>query len=354
MDKRRRRWLLGGTLLAANVMAIIYYCAVATVVAVDLGRGIRSIGLSGDGTRAVASLNGGSVIFFSVSAEAIHETGRSETYSEPFHHALAVSPAAPVAVIGVADPDPVDGANLYIFDLRDGTLQKRLHSHDGSVTAVAFSDDGSLLLTAGTDGTDDFGRQGEIFFWDAGSWEKKTTIIEMASTAWCIDIDLDRRRVAGADQFGQIFLWEIEGGGAGPSPLLIHEMYRKGGFLDLEFSSDGSMLACAGGFGVDVIDVASFESVLRNPASAKCSTVRFRGKGNDCVVFTNQNGLNQLTLGTRHQTKLIRTYSNGPFTMALSTDGTEALLAGGRLLGICPVRTNCEGNERMVPPRFGR
>lgn len=113
--------------------------------------------------------------------------------SEPFHWrktspayncCSVVSPGARLAAYGFVD------RRLIVHRLADGRKLLDREAHKQSVTAAAWSEDGSILATGGTDA--------EIHLWSASTWKIFRTLIHMRAGVTSIAISPNGRWVAGA------------------------------------------------------------------------------------------------------------------------------------------------------------
>ena len=100
-------------------------------------------------------------------------------------------------------------AHIYTFDAGPGDVSSytRLHSlagHDGDVTGIAFNPEGSILASAGSDGT--------ARLWDIGTGEQISTLIDQQVALAGVDISPDGRYVltAGEDGMLRIFFTSVE------------------------------------------------------------------------------------------------------------------------------------------------
>lgn len=95
--------------------------------------------------------------------------------------------------------------DVQIWDVESG---KKLHSfkaHDGDCWAVRYSPDGKTLITGGGD----WGRPGEVRFWDAKTAELRATL-KHSGEVLCITVSPDGRRLAAGGGDGAVMVWDTE------------------------------------------------------------------------------------------------------------------------------------------------
>ena len=133
--------------------------------------------------------------------------------------------------------------------LRAAQLQMTLSGHDGPVTAVAFTPDGTRLATASSDNS--------IKLWDAMTGQNYLTLIGHENTVNDVVFTHDGSQVISAGQNGQIMLWNAETG-----KRILTRTGDNGAVNALALSPDGSQLAAANGdASIRVWDTNSWESL---------------------------------------------------------------------------------------------
>jgi WD40 repeat protein len=134
---------------------------------------------------------------------------------------VAPLPAEPVAtaVLGAA-------AGLRTLPIRT------LPAHAGRASTVAFSPDGSRLVSAGMDGV--------FIVWDARTWEKLPSRPSLGGHIHRLVLSPDGQQLASAGSDATVRVWEATTG----RPLFAHRGHADT-ILGLAYSADGRYLASA-------------------------------------------------------------------------------------------------------------
>ena len=93
---------------------------------------------------------------------------------------------------------------VQFWDITTGTALGEIKGHSRGVTKVAFSRDGKLLASAGTDNT--------IKIWDVASRSELSTLAGHTASIESIDFTPDGRLLASAGEDGSTFLWDTKTG----------------------------------------------------------------------------------------------------------------------------------------------
>ncbi len=143
--------------------------------------------------------------------------------------------------------------DLRLWDARSGKLLRSARGiHDASLTAVAFSPDGSLLVTASKDQT--------LKIFGGEDLEELFTLEGHRNSVQCITFSPDGTRLASGGDLGEVYLWSVDEGA-----LLISLEGVQGTVLDLEFSPNGERLvACGRDFGLAVWESAGKQERYAN------------------------------------------------------------------------------------------
>ena len=112
--------------------------------------------------------------------------------------ALCWSPDGEQLASGTADGGK---GVVSLWDVRQGTLVRRLEGHRGPIMGVDWSADHNLLLSAGTDGT--------VRWWDPEQGVPLATVPAHEAWARAVRVSPDGKTVASCGEDGTIKLWEM-------------------------------------------------------------------------------------------------------------------------------------------------
>jgi WD40 repeat protein len=110
-------------------------------------------------------------------------------------HALAFAPAADELAVAY-------GHQTRVIDLASGRARLDLAGHDGMVWKVAYTPDGSRLVTASSDGT--------VRFWDAATGASRGSFDWQTGKVRCVAVSPDGLTVASGGQDGRIVIADVE------------------------------------------------------------------------------------------------------------------------------------------------
>ena len=122
------------------------------------------------------------------------------------------------------------GSKVRICDVTRRKILAQIHGHANRVSALAFSSNGRLLITAGNDGL--------VKLWDTKTWKEHATIGNGKEHACAIAVSPDCRMLATGCINGSIQLWDLNTG----RQLKVVRGHRNA-VLCLAFSPDGTRLA---------------------------------------------------------------------------------------------------------------
>lgn len=156
---------------------------------------------------------------------------------------------------------------IRIWDSRSGSLLHRLPGHSNFVSAVAFSSDGSTLMSGSLDGT--------IKLWNTRTFLTQFTIDESSPTPWKFDgkplrmslpkidsiaLHPNQKWIATGDISGGVTLWDIQS----REKLIVIGEHEA--FTSIAFSPDGTLLAtCDDHAGYNLFDIPSGRRVYPPP-----------------------------------------------------------------------------------------
>ena len=143
--------------------------------------------------------------------------------------ALAFSPCGTV----LASAGLESAENLRLWDPETGTLLGELVGHRHKVRTIAFSPDGCLLASSGSDRT--------IQIWDVETRRRLRVLVGSRELVREVAFSPDGRSLVSCDNSGEVRLWDLESR-AEPSRVVLD---RSDAYTTLAFSPDGRLLAVA-------------------------------------------------------------------------------------------------------------
>ncbi|EKM58845.1 uncharacterized protein PHACADRAFT_248942, partial [Phanerochaete carnosa HHB-10118-sp] len=171
-----------------------------------------------------------------------------------------------------------DGREIIIWRLSDGLSVQRLgyEGHVGSITAIAFSPNGSNLVSGSTDAT--------AIVWSIASGKKIFHFVGHHQAVEHVAYATDGTRIVTASWDSSVKFWDARSG----APL-CHFPFRQP-IHELLSSPDGSRLAVRLDMSVALFGTASGEPIVRlavfeSPNRAKAHGVAFSPSGDRLVVL---------------------------------------------------------------------
>jgi WD40 repeat protein len=198
----------------------------------------------------------------------------------------------------------------------DGTFVRELR-HPLGVTDAAFSPDGATIATTSYDGA--------LRIWNVASGSLVRTLTASGKTLWCLAFSPDGHTIAGAGEDRVVYLWNAEDG------ALIRRLVGHGlNVWSVAFSKDGKTLVSGSFDRTAILWNVADGTQLRVLAGHRYGivTVNFSPDGKR-VVSGSDDGTAKLW--NTADGSLVRTFEGGPYHVyaaEFSPDGAWLLIAG--------------------------
>jgi WD40 repeat protein/serine/threonine protein kinase len=192
---------------------------------------------------------------------------------------VAVSGNAGAARLAVADANQT----VQLWARRDGALENvgDLRGHADKINALAYSTDGSTLVSGAADGT--------ILVWDTATRSIRSTLLGHESGVMALALSADGLVLASGARDQTVRFWDLRDGTAIGAPRTGHQ----GWVLSLAFSEDGALLASGGEDGAIILWDTATQNALALPFVAHSDWVNglaFR----DSMLYSASNDLRLL------------------------------------------------------------
>jgi WD40 repeat protein len=223
--------------------------------------GVHGAALSPDGRLLAISTNGyllgprgrpavadpGELVLYDTTGQRAALKLRGVSFDQ---RALVFSPDGKTLAAGSSPQDRrgldmVPGGLVETWDVNSGKPGVSFKGHKGYVHAVAYSPDGTRLLSGSRYPTGMPPRQiwkGELKLWDVASGKEQVSLPGITSEVWSVAFSPEGTLAASGDDDGAVRLWDVVKGEEVAS-LPGH----KGAVFALAFSPDGKWLVSAGG-----------------------------------------------------------------------------------------------------------
>jgi WD40 repeat protein len=226
--------------------------------------------------------------------------------------ALALSPDGTVLASAGSQ------GTICLWAFPSGTELRTLTGHEGPVYALAFAPDGKTLVSGGADRS--------IHFWDP-STGRQTWRCRTNGALRALAFSPDGTLLAGAGEFHVrcLRLWDVRNGIEAQQSIIID---RK---LDVvAFAPDGKLLASGGADGqVDFWDTASGRRLhTANPGQGGVTSLRFTGDGKSVLCGGGNGSLVALDAATARAERLLDEAGRTAYAAAVSADGKSFAVAG--------------------------
>ena len=141
------------------------------------------------------------------------------------------------------------GSQVQLWESATGAKLRRIDFKQGALFGVALSPDGKLVASGSNGGC--------VFVWETASAKKKNCLESATQVLTAVDIDRNAKYLAAGGDDGKIYLWELTKGKLVQSFSATSDDF----FCALKFSPDGKSLASCGR--------ESFVAVWNIPAGKK-------------------------------------------------------------------------------------
>jgi WD40 repeat protein/serine/threonine protein kinase len=192
---------------------------------------VDAVAFSLDGKRLISGSWDGTVrIWNTDSGDALHKLD----YGSQYVHGVAWSPQG--NLVAAAGNDAAGG--VKIWNAETGELQSTLAGHADAVLSVAFSRDGTRLLSTSYDNT--------ARLWDVATGRELRKFVGHSWWVWSAAFSPDESQVATASQDGTVRIWNVASSTdetvAAPAVFTGH----RGPVYSVAFSHDGKQVASGG------------------------------------------------------------------------------------------------------------
>ncbi|MBM4091917.1 MAG: hypothetical protein FJ276_21175 [Planctomycetes bacterium] len=207
-----------------------------------------------------------------------------------------------------------EDAIVVLWDVADRTPRHILDEHRGGVEQVAFSHDGALLASAG--------RDGRVIIWDAASGQPRRTLAGRTGPVSCVAWHPAENRVAYVELSGLVHVINVDDDAAPAEPSPTNTEVRA-----MTWSGDGQLLLMGGDKEVLAWAADTREVRFTLPeGGATCLAVNPKG---DLLASTDSSG--DLTVwNLADRTKKFSVVAHNPRSEGVcwTTDGTELATVG--------------------------
>ncbi|MCB9454194.1 MAG: TIR domain-containing protein [Anaerolineaceae bacterium] len=261
-----------------------------------------SVAVSGDGLWGLSGDQNGVITMWNLqTGKAVHEF----TGHEGRIFAVAFSPDGSQILSGAADND----MRLWDVDTQEAMV---FAGHTNSVLTVAFSADGRFGYSGGLDGN--------LIEWDLNRGDQVRYFVGHRATVYALRLDSSGRLISGSSD-GTIRWWDVENG------ALIHRFIgHEAPVYSVDFSPDGGLVASASDDGtIRMWDLKAGRQVdeFTDLNGSGVTSVAFSPDGLSLVSGSRDGTIRVWSLETRKNTQTLLGHQATVWSVLYSPDGTK-------------------------------
>ena len=250
-------------------------------------------------------------------------------------NAVAFSPDGTKVVSGSGKtfyrPKARDQARLLLWDAANGSISRRFEGLRGAVHAVSFSPDGKWIVSgSGFYADEESNGEGRVRVWDAETGRSKFDYSNGDGNALCVAFSPDGRRVAAgfgkytSDSPGRLMVFEVSS-----RKVVFDRKMDTGAVQGLAFHPDGRTLASAGNKLVELWDVDKNERLGNLTGHTDwVFSVAFHPDGRRLVSGGKDGSVRIWDMPSRAEKKRIEAHAGVVLSVCFSPDGTKLASSG--------------------------